>query len=305
MKILITGISGFLGSAIAENLLKNGELVCGIIRSNSDLWRCKGFADQLKLINIENENWEANCILFEPDLIIHSAWNGVTSNKRNDWNTQLSNLNLSIKLLHIAKTCNVDKFISFGSQAEYGLFDGEVDESYKINPNSAYGLSKKYLQETIECYCNQNGIKWYWLRLFSFFGEKEANTWLIPLLIKNVIEEKEMKMTPGDQKYAYMYIDDLAMIISKIAKSSNIKSGIYNISSNNLISLKELANLIINCINPETNNILFGALPYRENQPMLIKGNIEKLEGQIGKLKESDFKKNLNQVINFYLKNVK
>jgi nucleoside-diphosphate-sugar epimerase len=204
--------------------------------------------------------------------------------------------------LSIAKEVNVKKFISFGSQAEYGYFSGVIDENYIIEPKSAYGLSKHLCSQTIKVFCELNNIDWYWLRLFSFFGEKESSNWFIPTLIKNISDNKPMDMTPGEQRYAYMYIEDLSEIICNLIKSSAI-SGIYNLSSKNSVSLKEIVKKIINIIKPLKPQVNFGAIPYRDNQPMLIQGEVSKLEGQIGEFNETSFDINLKKVVEYIINN--
>ena len=212
----------------------------------------------------------------------------------------MNNLQLTLKLLSIAKEVNVEKFVGFGSQAEYGAFSGIIDEDYIIDPKSAYGLSKYLCSQTIKVFCEQNNMDWYWLRLFSFFGEKEASNWFIPTLIKNISENKPMDMTPGEQRYAYMYIGDLAAIIIKLVNSS-ANSGVYNLSSKQSVSLKEIVEKIINIINPIKPQVNFGAMPYRENQPMLIQGTVSKLEGEIGEFSETSLDVNLKNVVEYVI----
>jgi nucleoside-diphosphate-sugar epimerase len=296
-RVLITGATGFLGSQIAENLLNNGYELISLKRVNSDLWRCETFVNDVKWINI-NDNWEEFIISFSPHIIVHSAWEGVTALERDDFEIQFNNLSFLLKLLKVAKVSNVEKFIAFGSQAEYGHFSGLIDENYDLEPKSAYGLSKYLCSQTIKVFCEQNNIDWYWLRLFSFFGEKESGNWFIPSLIKNISESKPMDMTPGEQRYAYMYIGDLAEIIYELIKST-ASSGIYNLSSKNSVSLKEIVEKIINIINPAKSEVNFGAIPYRDNQPMLIQGQVYKLEGEIGEIKESSFDSNLKKVVQY------
>ncbi len=300
-KVLITGISGFLGSQIAQELYDNGFELIALKRNTTDLSRCYEFTENVNWINI-SENWVQKVIELNPQIIIHSAWEGVGALERDNWQIQINNLQFTLKLLSIAKEVNVEKFVSFGSQAEYGYFSGVIDENYVLEPKSAYGLSKYLCSQTIKVFCEQNNIDWYWLRLFSFFGEKEASNWFIPSLIKNISENKPMDMTPGEQRYAYMYIGDLAGIICNLIKSS-ASSGIYNLSSKNSVSLKEIVEKIINIIKPLKSQVNFGAMPYRDNQPMLIQGEVSKLEGEIGEFNETSFDTNLKKVVEYIINN--
>lgn len=298
-KVLITGITGFLGSQIAQELNDNGFELIAIKRNSSDLSRCSEFSENVNWIDL-SDNWEEQIIDLKPQIIIHSAWEGVGAVDRDNWQVQMNNLQLTLKLLSIAKEVNVEKFVGFGSQAEYGAFSGIIDEDYIIDPKSAYGLSKYLCSQTIKVFCEQNNMDWYWLRLFSFFGEKEASNWFIPTLIKNISENKPMDMTPGEQRYAYMYIGDLAAIIIKLVNSS-ANSGVYNLSSKQSVSLKEIVEKIINIINPIKPQVNFGAMPYRENQPMLIQGTVSKLEGEIGEFSETSLDVNLKNVVEYVI----
>ena len=223
-RVFVTGITGFLGSAIAEVFVKNNYEVIGLKRKNSDPWRCKDFLTKVTLTNVEDE-WKQDVLLFKPSLIIHAAWGGVSAKDRDNWLDQSKNLTLTIELLQLANELKVEKFIGLGSQAEYGLFNGVVTEDQPVHPNSAYGLNKLLAMQTIKCFAEQNSLNWYWLRLFSFFGEKEDANWFIPTIIDKLRTDIPMDMTPGDQRYAYMYIDDLANLIFNIAVKE-VNSGV-------------------------------------------------------------------------------
>ncbi len=303
-KVLITGITGFLGSQLAEELIAHGHKVYGIKRSNSNSIRCISFEDKVTWINLDDENWKKIVTTLKPDIFLHSAWEGVGASDRDNRLVQLKNLDLVLILLEIAKEVNAEKFIGFGSQAEYGLFSGKIDEKHPLNPNSAYGSAKSMSSQLIKSFCETNDIKWYWLRLFSFFGEKEADNWFIPTVIKNIFENRPMEMTPGLQRYAYMYVKDLASIVRKIIESE-MKSDFYNLCSSNAIELKTIVEKIIKIVNPSNPQINFGALPYRENQPMLIQGDTGKLSQELGGLMETDFDENLRNVVEYRIKKLK
>lgn len=300
-RVFITGISGFLGSQIAKNLCENGFELIALKRQSSNLKRCDDFKEKVIWVEVD-ESWEEEVTRLKPQIIIHSAWEGVGVEDRDNWQLQTNNLQLVIKLLSIANELKIDKFISFGSQAEYGNFSGVIDENHKLEPKTAYGLSKYFCSQTIKVFCEQNKINWYWLRLFSFFGERENDSWFIPTLINNITQNNPMDMTPGEQRYAYMYIGDLANIISNLIKSS-ANSGIYNLSSKHSVSLKEVVDKIIKIIKPFESQVNFGAIPYREGQPMLIQGDVYKLEAEIGEIIETSFDKNLEKVVEFKINN--
>lgn len=300
MKILLTGATGFLGSHIAENLLGNGFELILTKRKNSSFDNCQSFLSSVIWVNTDSDLWIDEVIKFNPDIIIHAAWNGVSSSNREDWDSQLSNIDYIYFLLKIAKMCSIDKFISLGSQAEYGQFEGKISEDYPLNPSTSYGVVKLAVSEMLKVFCEDNTINWYWLRVFSVFGEREDEKWLIPSVIKKMLsEQNEMDFTLGEQKYAYLYVGDFAESISNIVMK-DAPSGIYNISSDNAICLKDLLVSIKDVVNPMF-NLKFGALAYRPNQSMHIEGDSSKFNKIFGRIETSDFKIKLDRVIHSYI----
>jgi nucleoside-diphosphate-sugar epimerase len=142
-----------LGSQIAKQLIFQGYELMATKRSSSDLWRCEEYANKITWINLNEATWQTKILEFNPEIIIHAAWSGVSAADRDDWDIQLSNIDLTLKLLQIAKQCKLKKFIGFGSQAEYGNFSGIIDENYPVNPNSAYGSSKIAISKIINFFC--------------------------------------------------------------------------------------------------------------------------------------------------------
>ena len=300
-KVLITGITGFLGSHVAESLISNNIQVIGLKRKDSNIWRCEEFKDKIQWVDIDEKGLFVDELKkYSFDTVIHGAWIGVESNTRNDWNEQSKNIPFLVSLLEVIKIVDVKKFIFLGSQAEYGNIDGKISEDYKPNALNAYGGIKLACLEIVKAFCETNDINWIWLRLFSLFGEKENQNWLIPSLIASMLTDEQMDFTPGEQKYAYLYVKDYTSIMNKIVTMS-IESGVYNVSSNQTRTIKSLVEDIRDYINPKF-ILNFGALNYRDNQSMHIEGNIMKLSSQIGEIELTDYKKALYNSLNYYLK---
>lgn len=301
-KVLITGITGFLGSHIAENFVANNIEVIGLKRKGSDIWRCQEFETKIQWVDIDDEGlFKEELKKYSFDTIVHGAWIGVESNERDNWIQQTKNIPFLVELLDVAKDVGVEKFIFLGSQSEYGNIDGKISEDHKTDALNAYGSMKLACLEIVKTFCTAKDINWIWLRLFSLFGEKENQNWLIPSLVNTMLIERQMDFTPGEQKYAYLYVKDYASIMGKIV-TIPIESGIYNISSNKIRTIKSLVEDIKNYVNPEF-TLNFGAFNYRNNQSMHMEGDVLKLSAQIGEIEFTDFSIALQNTLNYYLKN--
>lgn len=272
--IVISGASGFLGSHIAENLINEGYNIIALKRYSSNLWRCKDFADKIKWFNIEDiDKVITEIISYKPDLFIHTAWNGVSAENRDNWVEQEKNLFLLISFLDLVKITGISRVIALGSQAEYGKFEGEVNEDHQCNPINAYGANKLCASILLKSFAEQNMIKWYWIRLFSVFGPREEQNWLIPSTIRNLLINNEMALTQCNQRYDYLYAKDFATGIHSIIKKEDAKPGVYNMSSGRSTMLKDILVFLENRLSPNQKLLKFGEINYRPNQVMHMQGD--------------------------------
>ena len=302
-KILITGITGFLGSHIAENLIQENFIVIGLKRKNADCWRCKEFSDNIIWVDIDDD-FEDQIIKLNPDIFIHCAWSGAQADSRDLEDLQLENLSFLKKILAIVSKCNSPRFIGLGSQAEYGFLDEAAIETQGPKPHNLYGSVKVEASKIVQECCDQNEIKWYWLRLFSFYGPKESTQWLIPHVITSILEEKShIDLGPCSQKYAYLFVKDLAHYMTLLIQKKDCPSGIYNISGDEIYELKELLLKLKGCFKNSNTTLKFDVLPTRANQSTIIKGSMRKFHTQIGSIKQTSLETGLTETINYYKSN--
>jgi nucleoside-diphosphate-sugar epimerase len=304
-KILITGITGFIGFHIAEALLKKKFEVIGLKRKHSDSWRCESIANKIIWVEI-GETLEEKLVALQPNIIIHCAWNGAGADKRNDTDIQHENLDFLSTILQLTKKLKIEKFIGLGSQAEYGYLDKIVSESDKVKPHSAYGKAKVKASKNVEKFFNKQKTNWYWLRLFSFYGSKEATNWFVPFIINSLLNNKKViPLSPCTQRYAYLYVDDLVKYIIKLTEKENPPSGIYNISGSKALTLKEVVEKIHHSLKNSTSKLDFGAFPIRQNQSILLKGNMSKFHKNIGIIKKTRLDEGIKKTIEYYKSEIK
>lgn len=302
MKVLLTGATGFIGSHMAETLVDDGCELMIVKRSSSALVNLSSFIDKIQYVDMDCDSWISQSCSFSPDIIIHSAWNGITANSRDDLQSQLSNIDFVNKLLFIADKCHSAKFIGLGSQAEYGELSKKISENTPLEPITYYGLFKACACRQIESYCAIRGINWYWLRIFSVYGERESRDWLLPSVIEKAFSGGQMDFTRGEQKYAYLYVKDLANAILKVCKKEKGKSGIYNISSSKAIQINELLTFLLDMMHSKM-RLNFGAIPYRKNQSMHIEGDSSNFIKEFGAFEKTSLSDGLKRMVNYYRNN--
>ena len=299
-KIFLTGSTGFLGSHIARKFINNGNILLLSYRDKSNFSLCADYKEKVKWVNTSSKEWIYKVECFNPEILINAAWQGVGVESRNNWFEQIENIFFQQELLDLSKRINIQQFVGFGSQAEYGYLNNPAKETDPTNTTSAYGAAKLAALQITKSFCEIHSINWIWLRLFSFFGEGESDKWLIPFVIKKIINELPLELTSGEQQVAYLHVNYLTEIISKIITKAGMSSGVYNISGNELFSVKDLVTKIRDMVNPEY-TLTFGGIPCRKNQSPLIIGDMSKLKAEIEIPDFNDFEERLKNVILYYI----
>jgi len=277
-KILITGATGFIGSNIAFQLVEKGYSVSAIYRTTSTFEKCEHFKNQINWININDPNWKNTVKEIKPDQLIHTAWNAIEAQHRTDWELQMKNFWFSKELFDLAKECSIQKVIALGSQAEYGSHEFPVTEETATKPVDAYGAIKNLTLNYLRSLFSETDQEWYWVRVFSVFGENENSAWLIPGVISKLLKNEPVKLTACEQTYNYLYINDFAQQLHKLIEFTENKSGIFNLCASRSIKLKDLLLKITDTMGLSPDLLQFGAIPYREGQNMYIAGDNSKFQ---------------------------
>lgn len=288
MTILLTGVTGFLGSYILKSFVNSGYEIIALKRTTSNTYRIDNYLKKVTLYDVDKVTLEDIFKNHKINIVI----NTVTNYGRID-NKILSildtNLIFGLKLLEESVNANAKAFINTDTLLERNI--------------NAYALSKSQLVDWMKFLSNKN-TKMINIKVEHMYGslddENKFIYWLINKLKQNV---EKIDLTSGVQKRDFIYIDDVVSayktIIENIESYSDYEE--FELGSGNSIEVKKFVKQIVKelKLKQEINTKLnFGAVSYRDNENMEMKADIQKLTNLGWKAKvsiEDGIKKIINK----------
>jgi UDP-glucose 4-epimerase len=275
-RVLVTGGAGFVGARLVRRLIEQGREVALLLRATSNPRRLVGVLERCTVLHGDLSNLEAlraPLQSFAPEGVLHLAWEGVKGADRND-PVQLSNVTTSIGLFRLTGEIGCANFVGLGSQAEYGLLSGRIDEQAPTRPTTTYGAAKLATACVLERAAAAAGRPFAWLRLFSSYGPDDDPNWLIPYLIRKLLAGERPHLTKAEQIWDYIHVDDVAAAI--LAALDTGAHGVFNLGSGQGRPLRDIVERLRDAINPSL-PLGFGEVDYRPDQVMHLESEIRAL----------------------------
>ena len=255
--ILITGGLGFIGSNLAYRLVNLGAnvtLVDSLIPEyGGNLFNIVNFQEKIK-INISDVRDEQSMkyLIKGKNYLFNLA--GQTSHMDSMKNPYIDldiNTKAQLSILEACRHYNPDIKVVFASTRQiYGKPEYlPVDEKHPIRPVDVNGINKMAGEWYHILYNNVYGIKSCVLRLTNTYGPrmriKDARQTFLGIWIKKIIEGKPFEVWGGEQLRDFNYVDDVVEALLMAAIKDITNGCIFNLGSEEVINLKELAKLLI------------------------------------------------------------
>lgn len=256
MKIMVTGVAGFIGAKVAEQLLENENYVIGIddLSDYYDIrlkeWRLKQLKKytNFRFYKLEVENFQNLQDIFSKnkfDAVINlAARAGVRYSIENPRIYMSTNANGTLNLLELCKFYDVNKFILASTSSLYANQPMPFKEDLPVNtPISPYAASKKAAEVMCYTYHYLYGIDITILRYFTVYGPAGRPDMSPFRFIKWIMEGSPLEVFgDGSQQRDFTYIDDIARGTIKALKPLGYE--IINLGNNCPHRLSGAINLI-------------------------------------------------------------
>lgn len=270
-RIALIGANSFLGRSLTFFFHNCGYKV--------DLFsRSKSIGEHPSMIFAFPNSLPDFSVFLEYDIVIYSVAAGVQSSSKPDTDEfyQLNSF-LPIQITKYLGSHNFKgTFFTFGSYFEIGenrvvkyLDEDEVALSnYRVNND--YCLSKRLLTRFVNS--STSDIRHFHLILPSIYGRNENLNRLIPYIVRNIKGNADFQLTSGIQIRQYLHVNDVAECIV-LFSSKSLQSGIYNLSSNNHLQIRDLVDIIFRFFGKDPEVHLGKAQKRDESMPVLMLSN--------------------------------
>jgi UDP-glucose 4-epimerase len=223
MRILITGVAGFIGSHLAEHFLERGHTVYGI--DNLSTGREENIPDGARFVETSIGSAPAVNSLFReasPDVVYHCA---ASYKDPEDWERDAwVNVEGTIRVLRAALQAKVRRLVYFQTSLCYGIAPvSPVRVGAPIDPTSSYAISKTAAEQ----YIALSGIDWVSLRLANIFGPRNLSG-PIPTFYRRLTGGDPV--TVVDTRRDFVYIADLVRAAVMFAEP-NTPGGVWHVGS--------------------------------------------------------------------------
>ncbi|WP_066770462.1 NAD-dependent epimerase/dehydratase family protein [Sphingobium sp. CCH11-B1] len=275
-RILVTGAGGFVGAAVADLAARRGHQVTMMVRNPASprVVALRGRCAIVVADLADDEAVRTALAQARPDIVIHSAWEGVGGPARAG-TIQLDNIRTTVALLDATIATGARRFIGIGSQAEYGRHDRRIDESAATEPFLLYGAAKLSAYHLTRQRAGEAGIGFAWLRLFSPYGPGDNPNWLIPSVAAQILDGRAPRTSAGTQKWDYLHITDCAEGVLAAGLTDSAQ-GVFNLSSGRAVSVRSIVERIRDLACPNL-QLRFGDIPFGPNQIMHLEGDCGRL----------------------------
>jgi UDP-glucose 4-epimerase len=252
MKILVTGGAGFIGKHLVRSLLEKGYLITifdNFSNSTKDsISHIVNIGAKVIEGDITRPNEISNAVKGQ-DVVIHLAAKiSVSESIINPAEIFQVNVNGTRNVLDACDKNQIKKLIVASSAAVYGEGPPNVKltEESETNPISPYGESKLKMEQDIAEFTSKHNINYIILRFFNIFGVGQSKEYagVISKFIEKIRQDRPLEIFgDGMQTRDFVAIED---VINSIHNAiSHSKSGTYNIASGKVVTIKELAEMIL------------------------------------------------------------
>lgn len=311
-KTLITGITGFAGSHLAELLLKEGYEVYGTTRPRSKTEHIDHIRDDLTLIDadlVDSHSLYTVLSDVKPDYIFHLAAQAfVPTSWSSPATTMEANVIGSIHLFEAVRRAKIEPIIQIAcSSEEYGLVHKDetpIGENNELRPLSTYAVSKIGMDFLGYQYYKSYGMKIIRTRGFNHTGPRQGDVYVCSTFAKQVALIESGKKKPvikvGNLESYRDFTDVRDMVRAYLLSVEKCEPGdVYNIAAEKAWKIRDVLDMLIKMSDKEI-SIEEDPARMRPSDVELLIGDATKFKNITGWKTEIPFEQTLRDLLDYW-----
>jgi len=311
-RAFITGIAGFAGSYLAEELLSEGYEVYGAIYKNESTRSIAGIKKRIKLVPLDILN-AAKCseVLKEikPHYVFHlAAIASVGRSMQKERATFRINLEGSINILDCARNLrSLRSLLVVGSADSYGQFRPQnktLKEDQPFNPVSPYGISKTAMERLCQHYHRAYGLPVVIARAFNHSGPRQTDDFVVPSFARQIaaIEAGQQKpiVRVGDLS-ARRDLSDVRDIVRgyRLCAAKGKSGEAYHFSSGKAVTIRQVLETLIG-LSSRKIRVQVDRKRLRKSDIPLLRGSNRKATQKLGFRTRYTLQETLRDTLNYW-----
>jgi UDP-glucose 4-epimerase len=288
-RTLVTGASGFIGSHLVAELRRRGADVIAIDNRDEHPVDIRDW----QAVSASGKTWG------KIDSVYHlAALMFVPYSFENPRETYEVNVLGTLNILELCRLCNVERLV-FASSYVYGNPQYlPIDEAHPLNPTNPYARSKVIGEELCKAYHEDYGLKCTILRPFNIYGEGQADSFLIPSILKQLPSGKIELMDPAPKR-DYLYVSDVVEAYVKASENDQSDFEIFNIGSGVSYSVSAVVAIIQEAWSQRV--MVSYKHQRRKGEIMDVVANIRKAKVGLGWVPKTGIRKGAKTCVEWYL----
>ena len=317
--IIVTGGLGFIGSNLIDLLINKKYSVINLdkVSYSSNFYNLKEHKNNTKYKFIKcdlNSKKILNILLKYKPICIFNLAAETHVDRSIDGPRKFINSNVlgTLNLLEAFKTFSSkhnSKLVHISTDEVYGdILKGRSDENYSYKPSSPYAASKAASDHLVYSYIRTYKIPAIISNCSNNYGPKQHPEKLIPKLIYNIINNKELPIYgKGENSREWLHVKDHCMALFKVFKKGKIGE-FYNIGSNKNLNNLQVSKSLINTSKSITKigkkvKIIF--VKDRPGHDIRYALNSNKIKLKLGWKPRTNFRQGIKLTFDWYFKNKK
>jgi GDP-mannose 4,6-dehydratase len=316
MKALITGILGFIGSNLAERLVRDGNEVYGLVRRvasrNFDV--LGETVKDLTLVSGDITDYPStrNALkIANPDVVFHlAALSPVRDSFERPFEYQQANftgtMNVAHALLELPDP-KKRKLIAASTAEVYGIQGNKpLIETLPLKPSSPYAVTKAAGDLYLQMMFNSFDLHGTVMRPTNSYGRKFEKNFMVEYLITQMLKGDSLYVGAPDSVRDYLYVDDHVNAYVLVANNPKEDGQVYNVGTGLGVTNRQLAELIAMKLGYDTKKIKFGSYPpgypfrpLSSDQPYLVLDST-KIKKDIKWSPKYDLSEGLDKIIAYF-----